>query len=221
MPIPESHKQYLIWQDSKPCEELYDIEDDPEEIHNLADDPDFQEIKEQMRKKLFDWMIETRDLGLLDETEVVARATQYGGVNYEVGVHCDNFERILETADLSRLGEKGKVELVERLDDPDSAVRYWAVTGLMSFDLDSDNTERLKRMLDDTSISVSLAAADALGRMGQGAITIPALRRALGSDLLWARLRAAANLSYYTREQLRPMKPLFADCSTECHLLWP
>ena len=214
MPIPESFRQYLVWQDSKPFEELYDIENDPEEIRNLTDDPDFQTIKEQMRKKLFDWMIETRDLGLLDETEIVARAARYGGVNYEVGVHCDNFERILETADLSRLGEKGKVELVERLDDQDGAVRYWAVTGLMSFDLDSDNTERLKRMLDDTSISVSLAAADALGRMGQGAITIPALRRALESDLLWARLRAAADLSYYTREQLRPMKPLIPALQT-------
>ena len=29
MPIPESYSQYLIWQDSKPFEELYDIVNDP------------------------------------------------------------------------------------------------------------------------------------------------------------------------------------------------
>ena len=211
MPIPESHKRYLIWQESKPFEELYDIENDPEEINNLADDPYYRTTVEQMRTTLFDWMISTRDLGLIDETEIVARAAEYAGVNYEVGIHCDNFARILETADLARMGEKGKRELVERLADADSAARYWAATGLTCFDLSEGIVQKLKNLLQDGSISVSLAAADALGRTGHMETTIPALRRALKSDLLWARLRAAANLSYYSREQLRPMKPLIPD----------
>ncbi len=37
--LPEACKQVLFWQDHKPLEELYDIENDPEEINNLADDP--------------------------------------------------------------------------------------------------------------------------------------------------------------------------------------
>jgi hypothetical protein len=166
MPIPLSHKQYLIWQDSKPFEELYDIETDPEEINNLADDPDYAATVERMRTTLFDWMIETRDLGLIDETEIVVRAAKYGGVSYEVGTHCDNFVRILETADLARLGQKGKLELIERLADPDSAVRYWAVTGLMCFDWDAVVKQRLKELLQDESISVSLAAADEAASSG-------------------------------------------------------
>ncbi|MDP7251868.1 MAG: sulfatase-like hydrolase/transferase [Planctomycetota bacterium] len=206
--FPESYRRFPIWQDSKPHEELYNLENDPEEVHNLADDPDHQPIKEQLRSQLFDWMLETRDLGLIDETEIVVRAAEYGGVNQEVGNHCNNLERILATADLARLGEQGKQELIERLDDPDSAVRYWAVTGLLSFELDSDITKRLESLFEDPSISVSLTAADALIRNGQSAMTIPALRRALASGILWARLRAASNLSYCTREQLRPMKPL-------------
>ena len=84
----------------------------------------------------------------------------------------------------------------------------WAATGLLSFELDEGILQRVIVLLDDDAISVSLTAADILGRAGLGAITIPALTRALESDLLWARLRAAANLSYYTKEQLRPMKPL-------------
>ncbi|MFP6723880.1 MAG: hypothetical protein VCF25_26975, partial [Candidatus Poribacteria bacterium] len=66
-------------------------------------------------------------------------------------------------------------------------------------------------LLQDESISVSLAAADALGRIGQADKTISALRNALQSDLLWARFRAAANLSYYDREQLSKMKSLIPD----------
>ena len=55
--------------------------------------------KVTLATKLPCWMIETRDLGLLDETEIVVRAAKYGGVSFEVGRHCDNLDRILETAD--------------------------------------------------------------------------------------------------------------------------
>ncbi len=35
MPIPESHKQYLVRQENKPCEELYDIDNDPDSAVRL------------------------------------------------------------------------------------------------------------------------------------------------------------------------------------------
>ena len=206
--LPQQYQQYPFWQDHKPLEELYDIERDPEEIHNLADDPAFSHVKEELRRKLFGWMIETADLGLIDETEIVVRAVAYNGISREVGVHCDNFARILETADLARLGEEGKKELLNRLDDPDSAVRFWAVTGLSCFDFDAETIKQLKAQLADESISVSLAAADYLVRSGEGVVTLTAFNRALQSDILWARIRAGAYLSYCSREQLQPMQPL-------------
>ncbi len=206
--LPQQYQQYPIWQDHKPLEELYDIERDPEEIHNLADNPAFSQVKDELRGKLFGWMIETADLGLIDETEIIVWAAAYNGVSREVGVHCDNFARILETADLARLGEEGRKELLKRLDDPDSAVRFWAVTGLSYFDFDAETIEQLKPQLDDESISVSLAAADYLVRSGEGAVTITAFTRALESDILWARIRAGAYLSYCSKEQLHPMQPL-------------
>jgi hypothetical protein len=83
-------------------------------LHNLADDPAFSDVRDELRQKLFGWMIETRDLGLIDEAEIVARAAQYNGVSHEVGVHCNNLERILETADLARMGEDAKEELANR-----------------------------------------------------------------------------------------------------------
>lgn len=206
--LPEAYRNYLIWQDHKPLEELYDVENDPEQIHNLADDPTFGEVKEELREKLYGWMIEIDDLGLLDETEIVARAADHGGINRKVGIHYDNFERLLETADLARLGTRGKNELLNRLSDSDNGVRFWAVVGLSSFDFDSELVGVLEPLLDDTSISVSLAAADYLVRLGKGALTLKAFTRALESDILWARIRAGAYLSYCDREQLRPMQPL-------------
>ena len=112
--LPEACNQYLFWQDHKPPEELYDVENDPEEISNLAGDPAFSDVRDELRRKLYGWMIESRDLGLIDEPEIVSRAAAYRGISHEVGVHCGNFERILETADLARLGEDGKNELHAR-----------------------------------------------------------------------------------------------------------
>ena len=215
MPIPRNYSEYLVWQASKPFEELYDIEEDPEEVDNLADDPKYREIGDQMREELYRWMIETRDLGIFDETEMIERAAEYGGVNYEVGTHCENYERILETADLSRLREAGRTELIGRLEDPDSAVRYWALTGLISYKIDNDETVgKIVRCVGDESVSVGLAAGDLLCRLGLVEQAMPAFRRGLESDLLWARFRAGANMSYYDRETLARMKSLIPDLQT-------
>ena len=206
LPIPEAYSEYLIWQAKKPFEELYDVENDPEEIANLADDPEYSDLKDQMRAQLFEWMIETRDLGLIDEIELIVRATE--GVNYEVGAHCENYAHILETADFPRLGGAGRDRLIDRLDDPDSAVRYWAITGLMSYAVEDTVLQRMGPLVRDESISVSLAAADLLCQNNRTEGAMPALERALHSDLLWARFRAGANLSFYSREILAQMKAL-------------
>ena len=71
--LPPQYRQYPIWQDRKPHEELYDIRRDPEAIHNLAGDPAYSDIREELRDKLFGWMIETADMGLIEETEIVVR----------------------------------------------------------------------------------------------------------------------------------------------------
>ncbi|MYI64138.1 MAG: sulfatase-like hydrolase/transferase, partial [Gemmatimonadetes bacterium] len=208
LPIPEAYSEYLIWQAKKPFEELYDVENDPEKIANLADDPEYSDLKDQMRAQLFAWMIETRDLGLIDEIEMIVRAATYDGVNCEVGAHCENYAHILETADFPRLGEAGKAKLIDRLDDPDSAVRYWAITGLMSYEVEDTVLQKIGPLVQDESLSASLAAADLLCQNNRIEGAIPALERALQSDLLWVRFRAGANLSFYSRELLAQMKKL-------------
>ena len=45
---------------------MYDLETDPDEWHNLADDPDYAEIKSRLISALEKWRRETRD-PFLDE----------------------------------------------------------------------------------------------------------------------------------------------------------
>ena len=57
----------------KPIEELYDSRNDPHMIHNVAHDPKYADVVQRMRGQLHDWMVKTRDLGILDEAELLQR----------------------------------------------------------------------------------------------------------------------------------------------------
>ena len=51
----------------KPIEELYDIKNDPYEINNLADSPQYGRTLEKMRAILQRWIEETGDTGRFPE----------------------------------------------------------------------------------------------------------------------------------------------------------
>ncbi|MDZ7690874.1 MAG: DUF4976 domain-containing protein [Balneolaceae bacterium] len=53
--------KYLRYLDSEPLfEELYDLREDPDESENLAGDPQYQELLQQMREKWETWREEVR-----------------------------------------------------------------------------------------------------------------------------------------------------------------
>jgi uncharacterized sulfatase len=58
---------------TKPKEELYDLEKDPYEIHNLANSTENQDILKDMRAALDKWIIDTKDLGAISEKELIQR----------------------------------------------------------------------------------------------------------------------------------------------------
>ena len=45
----------------KPAEELYDLSSDPDELNNLADDPKFSILRDELQNRLQDFLEETRD----------------------------------------------------------------------------------------------------------------------------------------------------------------
>lgn len=160
--------QDVFWQ-TKPPEELYDLESDPDEVRNVVDVARYQDVLAKLRQAHRDWELRIRDVGFLPEGEIHARS--HGSTPYDMG-HDDAkypFARVFETADLaSRRDSKAVDSLKHALADADSAVRYWAALGLAMRNQDGVRPahDDLTRALDDSSPYVRIAAAEALGRFG-------------------------------------------------------
>ncbi|MHA6483349.1 sulfatase family protein [Paenibacillus sp. strain BS8-2] len=65
--------QSLMLQTSRPVEELYDCEQDPHELRNLAQDPSARKELVRLREALDNWMCRVGDLGEQTESEMVER----------------------------------------------------------------------------------------------------------------------------------------------------
>ncbi|WP_182866984.1 sulfatase family protein [Rhodopirellula sp. JC639] len=63
--------QQLLFRDTRPAEELYDLKKDPHEIHNLADDPAFATTLTDLRRRLDVWMDQTGDQGRRPESDAM------------------------------------------------------------------------------------------------------------------------------------------------------
>src|SRR5439155_3650351 len=123
--------QDVFW-NTKASEELYDLRSDPDEINNLATAREHQEVTARFRRAQHDLALRIRDVGFLPEGELFSRSK--GGSPYDMG-HDDSkypFERVVETAELASMLKPDALPALKlRLNDSDSAVRYWAALGML------------------------------------------------------------------------------------------
>jgi N-sulfoglucosamine sulfohydrolase len=201
-------EQDKLW-NKKPVEELYDWQNDPQELKNLASDPAYAEIKNRLKNKMQDWMVETRDLGLLPEAEYMIRSE--GSSPYEYARESGEYdvEEILEVAEM--VGISGEPELAEKLKDSDSGVRYWAIIGLMQLEqISQPATKALTGLLTDPSPSIQIAAAEALCRFGKSAEAVETLGRNVMDERPWVALQAARSI-LLVGENARPLIPVIYE----------
>jgi uncharacterized sulfatase len=161
---PQTH----FWE-TKPAEELYDLQADRDEVNNLAAMPEHKATLERFRKVHHEHEIAVRDLGLLPEGEIHARAGK--SAPYDMGHDPKRFhvERILAAADLASSLQPGATAQLEALiKDPDNAIRYWGVMGALMRGRDevAKLETPIRKSLGDSSPHVRIAAAEALGLHG-------------------------------------------------------
>ncbi len=173
----------LFWEPTKPSEELYDTWVDPNEVTNLAGSVEHEETLHQMRRRLRDWMLDTKDTGLLPEAEMHIRAA--GRAPYDMARDSAKYSpsTILDVAELVGSDERVLRTMTEALADPDSAVRYWAVIYFASLgDQAAQATDALRSALNDPSPDVRFAAADVLRGLGLADEALPVLARGLADS---------------------------------------
>lgn len=157
--------QDQFWR-SKPPEELYDLQSDPDEVQNLAGVESHHERLERFRGALRSHVLETRDLGFLPEGE---RFRRRGNDSlYDMGHDARRYDlpRILEIADAAslELPQRKAPDWDALLTDPDSAIRYWSVLAIRirGAAAIARSRDSLRERLRDESDSVAIAAASAL-----------------------------------------------------------
>jgi N-sulfoglucosamine sulfohydrolase len=153
---------------TKPVEELYDTENDPWEINNLASDPKYKNVLLRLRKAETDWMLKIRDVGLIPETDYRFFVGDKSMYDYMHSSGCP-VEKLIEASELAVLGGKDDLKtFMNFLKDKDSAIRYWGATGLLILKNDARPAiYELKNVLSDESGSVVTLAAEALYGLGE------------------------------------------------------
>jgi uncharacterized sulfatase len=199
----------LFMADSKPAEELYELSADPHEVRNLAANPAHKATLEKMRAVHLQWVTDTRDIGLLPESEITIREETIGA-RYDI-LRQDGGLALMETlrdvANLASGDASGVPALHEALGHADAGVRYWAAIGLGNLAESAGVADSaLDAALADSAPSVRIAAARALCRMGKLDKALSQLRKELAGDRQWARLRAAIVLDELD-EVARPALP--------------
>ncbi|WP_237048861.1 sulfatase-like hydrolase/transferase [Limihaloglobus sulfuriphilus] len=152
--------------DRRPFEELYDLENDPWETKNLADDPQYSIRKKRLQTALYNWMVDTRDTGLLPEPEM-ALETQRCGSEYEIFHSPEGKERVVRLLNIANVSsnpsDSDRPLINNALDSKDASERYWAVLALGEMDKPGKNgIKNLENALNDESTSVRIAAAQSL-----------------------------------------------------------
>ncbi|MCY1720293.1 sulfatase [Prolixibacteraceae bacterium Z1-6] len=182
--------QSAFWQ-TKPVEELYDTENDPWEINNLANDPAYKDVLERMRKANKDWVTRINDTGFIPEADRVDRAGEVAMYDYMRSGKI-NLDQIMEAAEIATLGKTENLEkLKSYLKSDESAVRYWGASGLLILgEKAAPAISDLKAATSDESADVVAVAAEALYNLNEKTVAKKALLSVLKNPNEFARCHA-------------------------------
>lgn len=177
--------------DHQEIEELYDLQNDPYELRNLAADPSYAGVLERLRNEHFAWMRRTVDTALMPEQ--MLREFAAGSSEYEYARSGDyQLERCIAAVRLMEQGVAALPQLMKALQDDYGPVRYWAAIGLINLGAGAAPAEEALRVaLNDSAPEVAIMAAEALCGVGKPEPALPVIAKYLFSDSPWVAIAAA------------------------------
>ncbi len=167
----------------RPPEELYDLESDPWEIHNLVNSADHKSVLEELRTECTRWQLDVRDAHLVPES-LFDTEEKFSGSHWGIFHSPEGRERLAVVLDqairTSHLDSRSAEEVSAQLSD-DPVARWWQVTLMAKADGVSERTKALLKELESTIPEIRLAAAAGLARTPHKAKAVEVFRDLLMS----------------------------------------
>lgn len=191
----------LFFRETKPVEELYDCERDPDEVDNLAGKSEFQADLLRLREAHQLWYASTHDLGLVPEAvmlDLIAADPDHWREKLIASGLLDQLHIVASTLPVYTSFPKSSDH---------EAIRYWKLTCLSGREnFNSLKAEELSSALTDPSPLVRVAAARLACRFGRYDDALPIFERELENSNFAIALQAALTLDELG-ERARPAIP--------------
>jgi len=159
--------QQSMWQPKRPVEELYHTKTDPDETKNLATNPQYQQVLNELRGKNREMILRTRDSGLATEAymySVSEDSTPYHSLQ-DPGLF--PLDSILQLLDELYFDQSASEEILNYLNHQHPLMQYWTMIGLQYRpELDQNFVEPLKAISQGPLSLVSITAAGTLCKFG-------------------------------------------------------
>lgn len=188
--------QRQIFAPTRPPEELYDLENDPNETHNLLigtmdEQRGYRDTANHLRLQLYQWMFNSADVGLIPEPVLEEFGKEQGS---KYGVLKPKDRVVWTIIDTIEAGERQDIAgLTLALKHNHPAVRWWGATGLGNAG-DAAAIDALKPLLNDEYHGVQVAAAQSLCQLGDVETGLPVLEQRIDDENFFVGMYAIRGL---------------------------
>ena len=193
---------------TRPVEELYDCQADPQNLKNLAGSEAHQIILKRLRKAHRKHITQTVDLGFLPESEAWEMFSNKTG--WELGQGGQVKMAPIHKA-AAQVGMADEFVLTKNLRSKNANIRYWGALGLAHHKaLQIETKQLLRNALNDPSPAVRIEAANTLARAGDPKPAIRALIKDLEHENLIIVTHAARTIELLGETALAAKAPMAA-----------
>jgi len=166
--------QSRFFNPTRPAEELYDLVNDPFETINLANKANYKVVLFENRNRLYNWMIENKDMGLIPEPILEELGRKYGNKYYvlQQNENSNLIKQLIDVIEAGELKDLNRLEKIAKTGNPSQI--YWAVTWL-GVHRNQESIGLIKKLVQHNDPSVRIAACLALCKMGLDETYLPKL----------------------------------------------
>ena len=183
----------------RPAEQLYDVEADPHQIHNLAADPKHALVLNTLRTALQKKLRDINDLSFYPESHMVKAALGNGAAYGKK--HSEEIARLADIADLGLIPfARAQKPLAKAMASANPWERYWAcITAAVIGEAAKPLVPNAKKLLQDENLMVRMRAAEFLGSI-KAVDPMPVLIGILNTATSQQEIMLAFNAVTYLRD---------------------